>query len=225
MKRSNVSSVFAILVFGLFAIPSALAQTVAPAAVAQKEVKMNWSTLMCFQESAASDKLFYVRGDDGQLYNMSSKEWDCSKYSGFFAFPSKQCDCILKSGQVVASTTGSGTSTAAPTEAVDFTANTNQASAPVGQEGLEQRQQAVLPQAPQNLEQPAEAVAPQPIQDSRFQNQPASSFNQERRPEQQQQVREDRRDGRQAQRDMRVDDRRNQAVDQPMNRRDSRRPM
>lgn len=223
MKRSYVSSVFAILVFGFFAIPTlSFAQTVAQGAVAQKEVKMNWPTLMCFQESASADKMFYVRGDDGQLYSMSSKEWDCGKYSGFFAFPVKQCDCVLKSGQVVASTTAAGTSTAAPTQAIDFTANT--ADVPAAQEGVEARQQAVVPQASQNRTQPAAADA-QPLQDPQFQSQPAPNLNPQRRPEQGQQIRQDRRDGRQAQREMRGDNRRNQIVDQPMNRRDNRRPM
>jgi hypothetical protein len=218
MTKVNMFFALGFLGLSFFAAPrSSHAQDVQQQ---QKTVKMNWSTLICFQDSANADKMFFVRGDDGLVYSMTSKEWDCGKYSRLFAIPSHQCDCVLKNTQAVATSTNV---TAKPGEEViaagavkvePIVATQAPASIePVGQLDSQKQREVrneVLEIGKQAAEQGREVSREVGKEVQEIQNQDRGGvIVDDTRRDDRRDVRDERRDDRQFQRDARVDDRRN----------------
>ncbi len=109
-------------------------------AVSGESLQMNWSSLICVQDTPVSLKNYFVRDFEGNVYQMNSQQWDCEKQAGIKKFQPSHCGCVLKTAEVAA--TGAGAVTVVDNtqqEAQRFDAANAGAFERIGQ-NMEQRQ-------------------------------------------------------------------------------------
>lgn len=65
-------------------------------------LQMNWSSLVCIQDTPTSVKNYFVRDFEGNIYQMNSQQWNCEQQAGIKKFQTANCLCVLKTGEASA---------------------------------------------------------------------------------------------------------------------------